>query len=84
RRESLSVRLFPVLGSVRNQYRLYELMRVWAVNTVYHAAAYKHVPMVEHNIAEGVMNNVLGSLYTAQAALRAGVEHFVLISTDKA
>ncbi|WP_285962262.1 MULTISPECIES: polysaccharide biosynthesis protein [Pseudomonas] len=84
RRESLSVRLFPVLGSVRNQDRLYELMRVWAVNTVYHAAAYKHVPMVEHNIAEGVMNNVLGSLYTAQAALRAGVEHFVLISTDKA
>lgn len=84
RRESLSVRLFPVLGSVRNQERLYELMRVWAVNTVYHAAAYKHVPMVEHNIAEGVMNNVLGSLFTAQAALRAGVEHFVLISTDKA
>lgn len=84
RRESLNVRLFPVLGSVRNQERLCELMRVWSVNTVYHAAAYKHVPMVEHNIAEGVMNNVLGSLYTAQAALRAGVEHFVLISTDKA
>ncbi len=83
-RESLGVQLFPILGSVRNQERLCELMRVWAVNTVYHAAAYKHVPMVEHNIAEGVMNNVLGSLYTAQAALRAGVEHFVLISTDKA
>ncbi len=83
-RESFSVRLLPILGSVRNQDRLYELMRIWAVNTVYHAAAYKHVPMVEHNIAEGVFNNVLGSLYTAQAAIRAGVEHFVLISTDKA
>jgi FlaA1/EpsC-like NDP-sugar epimerase len=54
------------------------------VNTVYHAAAYKHVPMVEHNIAEGVLNNVMGSLFTAQAAVKAGVENFVLISTDKA
>ncbi|WP_083651962.1 nucleoside-diphosphate sugar epimerase/dehydratase [Pseudomonas sp. PA27(2017)] len=84
RRESLPVRLVPVLGSVRNQSRQVELMSAWDVNTVYHAAAYKHVPMVEHNIAEGVLNNVLGSLHTAQAALKAGVEHFVLISTDKA
>lgn len=84
RRDSLGVRLVPILGSVRNQDRQVELMRAWDVNTVYHAAAYKHVPMVEHNIAEGVLNNVLGSLCTAQAALRAGVEHFVLISTDKA
>lgn len=83
-RESLSVRLVPVLGSIRNSGRLFDVMRTWAVNTVYHAAAYKHVPMVEHNIAEGVLNNVLGSLYTAQEAVRAGVEHFVLISTDKA
>ncbi len=83
-RESLPVRLLPILGSVRNVEQLFELMRTWGVNTVYHAAAYKHVPMVEHNIAEGVLNNVLGSLYTAQAAIRAGVEHFVLISTDKA
>ncbi|WP_083593632.1 nucleoside-diphosphate sugar epimerase/dehydratase [Pseudomonas punonensis] len=84
RRESLAVRLVPILGSVRNQQRQVELLRVWDVNTIYHAAAYKHVPMVEHNIAEGVLNNVLGSLYTAQAALKAGVENFVLISTDKA
>lgn len=84
RRESLGVRLVPILGSVRNQQRQVELLRAWDVNTVYHAAAYKHVPMVEHNIAEGVLNNVLGSLHTAQAALKAGVEHFVLISTDKA
>lgn len=84
RRESLSVRLVPILGSIRNAGRLLDVMRTWGVNTVYHAAAYKHVPMVEHNIAEGVLNNVLGSTFTAQAAVKAGVEHFVLISTDKA
>ncbi|MDM8349787.1 nucleoside-diphosphate sugar epimerase/dehydratase [Pseudomonas sp. sp1636] len=84
RRESLPVRLVPILGSIRNAGRLFDVMRTWAVNTVYHAAAYKHVPMVEHNIAEGVLNNVLGSTLTAQAAVKAGVEHFVLISTDKA
>ncbi|WPC06784.1 nucleoside-diphosphate sugar epimerase/dehydratase [Pseudomonas benzenivorans] len=83
-RESLPVRLVPILGSIRNPVRLVDVMRTWAVNTVYHAAAYKHVPMVEHNIAEGVLNNVMGSLHTAQAAVMAGVEHFVLISTDKA
>jgi FlaA1/EpsC-like NDP-sugar epimerase len=59
-------------------------MNSWHVDTVYHAAAYKHVPMVEHNIAEGILNNVVGTLYTAQAALQAGVSNFVLISTDKA
>lgn len=84
RRESLAVRLIPILGSIRNAGRVLDVMRTWAVNTVYHAAAYKHVPMVEHNIAEGVLNNVLGSILTAQAAIKAGVEHFVLISTDKA
>ncbi|MNM36661.1 UDP-N-acetyl-alpha-D-glucosamine C6 dehydratase [compost metagenome] len=83
-RESLSVRLLPILGSVRNQHQLYEVMRTWHVDTVYHAAAYKHVPMVEHNIAEGVLNNVIGTLNTAQAALQVGVSNFVLISTDKA
>ena len=84
RRDSLPVRLVPILGSIRNLDRLFDLMRTWSVNTVYHAAAYKHVPMVEHNIAEGVLNNVLGTTFTAQAAVKAGVEHFVLISTDKA
>lgn len=83
-RESLSVRLLPILGSVRNQGKLLDVMKTWHVNTVYHAAAYKHVPMVEHNIAEGVLNNVIGTLNTAQAALQAGVSNFVLISTDKA
>lgn len=83
-RESLSLQLIPILGSIRNAPRVLDVMRTWRVNTLYHAAAYKHVPMVEHNIAEGVLNNVLGTLNTAQAAVQAGVEHFVLISTDKA
>ncbi|MGE7957539.1 polysaccharide biosynthesis protein [Pseudomonas sp. NPDC089530] len=83
-RESLSTRLLPILGSVRNQDKLLDVMKSWHVDTVYHAAAYKHVPMVEHNIAEGVLNNVIGTLNTAQAALQAGVANFVLISTDKA
>jgi len=83
-RESLSVKVLPILGSVRNSQQLLDLMKTWHVDTVYHAAAYKHVPMVEHNIAEGVLNNVIGTLNTAQAALQAGVANFVLISTDKA
>lgn len=83
-RESLSVRLLPILGSVRNPHKLLDVMKTWHVDTVYHAAAYKHVPIVEHNIAEGVLNNVMGTLNTAQAALQAGVSNFVLISTDKA
>lgn len=84
KRESLPVMLVPFLGSIRNQTHLINIMTMWGVNTVYHAAAYKHVPMVEHNIAEGVLNNVIGTLNTAQAALQANVANFVLISTDKA
>jgi FlaA1/EpsC-like NDP-sugar epimerase len=83
-RESSPVKLLSILGSVRNQDKLLDVMKTWRVDTVYHAAAYKHVPMVEHNIAEGVLNNVIGTLNTAQAALQAGVANFVLISTDKA
>ncbi|MGE8304119.1 MAG: polysaccharide biosynthesis protein [Pseudomonas kermanshahensis] len=83
-REALPIRLLPILGSVRNPRQLLEVMRNWSVDTVYHAAAYKHVPLVEHNIAEGVLNNVIGTLNTAQAALQAGVANFVLVSTDKA
>ncbi len=83
-REALSVQVLPILGSVRNQAQLLDIMKAWRVETVYHAAAYKHVPMVEHNIAEGVLNNVIGTLHTAQAAVQAGVANFVLISTDKA
>lgn len=82
--ESSPTRLISVLGTVRNQRRLLDLMRRWHVDTIYHAAAYKHVPIVEHNIAEGVLNNVQGTLMVAQAAVQAGVANFVLISTDKA
>ena len=84
RHEGLNIKLIPILGSIRNPGRLLDVMRTWSVSTVYHAAAYKHVPIVEHNVAEGVLNNVFGTLQTAQAAVQAGVEHFVLISTDKA
>ncbi len=84
RREALSIKLVPILGSIRNAKRLYEVMSEWRVNTIYHAAAYKHVPIVESNTTEGIQNNLFGTLYTAQAAIKAQVENFVLISTDKA
>jgi len=84
RTRKLQVVLIPILGSIRNYRRLQDVMSAWEINTVYHAAAYKHVPMVEHNVAEGIMNNVFGTLNTAQAAIKCRVENFVLISTDKA
>lgn len=76
--------LIPVLGSVTQPWRLLEIIRKFSVNTIYHAAAYKHVPMVEYNSHHGFRNNTLGTLYTAQAAILANVENFLLISTDKA
>jgi FlaA1/EpsC-like NDP-sugar epimerase len=78
------VEIVALLGSVQDQRRLETVYRTFAVQTVYHAAAYKHVPMVEYNIAEGVANNVFGTWYAAEAARKAGVETFVLVSTDKA
>ena len=83
-REALATRLVPILGSIRNGDRLLDVLQTWKVETIYHAAAYKHVPMVEHNVAEGVLNNILGTMNAAQAAVQAGVANFVLISTDKA
>lgn len=83
-REALATRLVPILGSIRNGDRLLDVLQTWKVQTIYHAAAYKHVPMVEHNVAEGVLNNILGTMHAAQAAVQAGVANFVLISTDKA
>jgi FlaA1/EpsC-like NDP-sugar epimerase len=84
KQNGLPTTVVPVLGSVRNQTRMLDVLKAWKVDTVYHAAAYKHVPMVENNIAEGIQNNTFGTLYAAQAAIRAGVSNFVLISTDKA
>ena len=81
--ESPSI-VLPVLGSVTQPWRLLEVMNHFEVESVYHAAAYKHVPIVEHNSHHGFRNNVLGTLYTAQAAVISKVENFVLISTDKA
>ena len=76
--------IVPLLASVCDEVRMDEIMRTWKPHTVYHAAAYKHVPLVEHNPAEGVRNNVWGTKVCAEAAEHNGVENFVLISTDKA
>ncbi|MFN4326279.1 MAG: polysaccharide biosynthesis protein [Azonexus sp.] len=76
--------LVPLLASVQDDHRMREIMATWRPDTVYHAAAYKHVPLVEHNPAAGIRNNVLGTLRTALAAAENGVSDFVLISTDKA
>ncbi|MGI5308745.1 polysaccharide biosynthesis protein [Rheinheimera sp. WS51] len=80
----LAVTLLPIMGSVQRRERMQSVMSAFAVDTVYHAAAYKHVPLVEYNIVEGVINNVFGTWYAAEAAIAAKVENFVLISTDKA
>ena len=84
RAQDAKVECLPVLGSVRDRERLEQVFSEHHPETVYHAAAYKHVPLVEHNPAEGVWNNTLGTLNTAQAAAQAQVSDFVLISTDKA
>ncbi|HEX7892071.1 MAG TPA: nucleoside-diphosphate sugar epimerase/dehydratase [Ramlibacter sp.] len=84
RNRGLDVELVPLLGSVRNLRRIEEIFSFYRPETVYHAAAYKHVPMVEHNSAEGIDNNVFGTLNVAATAIRTGVRRFVLISTDKA
>lgn len=79
-----TIEIVPLLASVCDEVRMHEIMDTWQPHTLYHAAAYKHVPLVEHNPAEGLRNNVWGTLVCAQAAARNGVQNFVLISTDKA
>jgi FlaA1/EpsC-like NDP-sugar epimerase len=79
-----SPEIVSLLGSVHHESRVREIMRAFDIQTVYHAAAYKHVPMVERNLFEGIHNNVFGTLHTVRAAIDSGVETFVLISTDKA
>ncbi len=82
--QNLNISILPFLGTIQNKNRLKNILSAYEVDTLYHAAAYKHVPMVEYNVVEGVRNNVFGTLNTAQASIEAGVETFVLISTDKA
>jgi len=79
-----STKLVSLIGSIQNQARLESIMKTFSVQTIYHAAAYKHVPLVEQNIIEGVRNNIFGTWYCAEAAINTGVESFVLVSTDKA
>jgi FlaA1/EpsC-like NDP-sugar epimerase len=78
------VKILPILGNINNNQRLLKVLKKFQVDTIYHAAAYKHVPMVEFNNIEGVENNIFGTLNCAQAAISAKVQTFVSISTDKA
>lgn len=78
------IKIYPLLGSTTDKVRLDNVIESLKVNTIYHAAAYKHVPIVEFNSIEGVKNNIVGTLECAKSAIKFGVETFVLISTDKA
>lgn len=80
----LEVKLVPIMGNIQNKAHLKEVMTSFKVSTVYHAAAYKHVPLVEYNVVEGCKNNIFGTLNCALVAIESQVETFVLISTDKA
>ena len=82
--DSDKTRVIPLLASVQDRGRILEILDTWLPHTIFHAAAYKHVPLVEHNLLEGIKNNVLGTLVIAQAAVEKGVLNFVMISTDKA
>ncbi|MDR9808742.1 polysaccharide biosynthesis protein [Rhizobium hidalgonense] len=82
--EHEDLQIVPILCSVRDQDRMEHIIQSWRPQTLYHAAAYKHVPLVEHNAVEGIKNNVMGTLVAARAAQKYGVSNFVLISTDKA
>jgi FlaA1/EpsC-like NDP-sugar epimerase len=83
-RENITTEIIPLLGNAHHRHRVREVLSTYGVQTVYHAAAYKHVPIVEHNVVEGIHNNVISTWYTAEAARETGVETFVLVSTDKA
>ena len=84
RMEMAETRLVPLLASVQDMHRMREILATWKPDTVYHAAAYKHVPLVEHNPLEGIRNNAFGTITLAKVAAEQGVSDFVLISTDKA
>ncbi len=78
------VNIIPVLGILDNENSIIQLLKKYSVNTVYHAAAYKHVPLVESNQVQGVRNNIFGSLNVLKASMKSNVDNFVLVSTDKA
>lgn len=82
--QAKSTELIFLIGSVQNKDQLNNLFKNESIDTVYHAAAYKHVPIIENNLIEGVKNNILGTWFCAEAAIEAKVSSFVLISTDKA
>lgn len=82
--QASDIQIIPVLGSVTNQSKLERILQEYAVQTVYHAAAYKHVPLVEANPFEGIYNTSIGTQRSVDAAVNQNVETFVLISTDKA
>ena len=82
--QQLRVELVGLIGNAHHRFRVREILQTYRVQTVYHAAAYKHVPIVEQNIIEGIHNNVIATWYTAEAAHETEVDTFVLVSTDKA
>jgi FlaA1/EpsC-like NDP-sugar epimerase len=84
KRLQYSTKIVPILGSVQNRRRLEEVINAFKVQTIYHAAAYKHVPLVEDNVIEGIRNNVFGTLTISLIAYKLEVKNFILISTDKA
>src|SRR5436190_7695430 len=79
-----TIELVALLGNAHHKHRVREILTTYSIQTIYHAAAYKHVPIVEHNMIEGIHNNIFATYNTAEAALECRVETFVLISTDKA
>ncbi|SHM70228.1 NDP-sugar epimerase, includes UDP-GlcNAc-inverting 4,6-dehydratase FlaA1 and capsular polysaccharide biosynthesis protein EpsC [Roseovarius litoreus] len=84
KRQQYPTKIVPILGSVQHGRRLETAIKAFEVQTIYHAAAYKHVPLVEENVVEGIRNNVFGTLAIASAAKKLKVEKFILVSTDKA
>jgi FlaA1/EpsC-like NDP-sugar epimerase len=81
---SMAVDLVGLIGNAHHKFRMRDILQAYRVQTVYHAAAYKHVPIVEQNVIEGIHNNVISTWYAAEAAHETDVETFVLVSTDKA
>jgi len=84
KKANCEINIIPILGSVTNKKLVEETIKGFKIDTIYHAAAYKHVALLEHNIKEGVLNNIFGTYNVARAALEQNVENFILISTDKA